>query len=117
MSCRRELCSSKPLRPPSLKVEVTESRLNAGMDSRFGVPAFARTVISISSTTSSRLFGSRTCVLPESKVKIDRSFVKYLAFPSRHCRSWNGDQLARAFGVDVVEGSSNDEQRLCSWTS
>ena len=103
--------------PRRLKVEVTESRLIAEMDS--SVRAFQRLRelgISISIDDFGTGYSGFTNVrsFPIDQVKIDRSFVKHLGV--RHQDTAIVEtviNLARAFGIDVVaEGVETDEQRV-----
>ena len=103
--------------PRRIKVEVTESRLIAEMDS--SVRAFQRLRelgVSISIDDFGTGYSGFTNVrsFPIDQVKIDRSFVKHLGV--RHQDTAIVEtviNLARAFGIDVVaEGVETDEQRL-----
>jgi diguanylate cyclase (GGDEF)-like protein/PAS domain S-box-containing protein len=103
--------------PRRIKVEVTESKLIAEMDS--SVRAFQRLRelgISISIDDFGTGYSGFTNVrsFPIDQVKIDRSFVKHLGV--RHQDTAIVEtviNLARAFGIDVVaEGVETDQQRL-----
>ena len=111
------LLEQTKVEPRRLKVEVTESRLIAEMDS--SVRAFQKLRelgISISIDDFGTGYSGFTNVrsFPIDQVKIDRSFVKYLGV--RHQDTTIVEtviNLARAFGIDVVaEGVETDEQRL-----
>jgi diguanylate cyclase (GGDEF)-like protein/PAS domain S-box-containing protein len=103
--------------PRRIKIEVTESRLIAEMDS--SVRAFQRLRelgIGISIDDFGTGYSGFTNVrsFPIDQVKIDRSFVKHLGV--RHQDTAIVEtviNLARAFGIDVVaEGVETDQQRL-----